>query len=74
VVSPLLWVVGASTPIIHGIDLENSSGLDPLESDDDFFVLPAMALTIAVSIFSKFRKINLAFQSASISPDSPPPR
>jgi hypothetical protein len=51
-ISPLLWVVGTSAPIIEGIDLENSSGFDPLETEDDFFLLPAMALTIAGSIFS----------------------
>jgi hypothetical protein len=74
VVSPLLLVVGTYTPVIQGIDLENSSGVDPLETDDDLFVLPAIAFTIAVSIFSKFRKINLEFQSPFLSPVSPPPK
>ena len=74
VVSPLLWVVGTSTPIIEGIDLENSSGVDPLETEDDFFLLPAMALTIAGFIFSKFTAINLDFQPAYLPPILPPPK
>ena len=73
-VSPLLWIIGTSTPIIRGIDLENSSSFDSSESEDDFFVVLVGEPTIAVSIFSKFRAINLDFQSASLPPDSPPPR
>jgi hypothetical protein len=74
VVSPLLWVVSTSTPIIDGIDLENSTGVDLLESDDDFLLLLVGELTIAVSIFSKFRKIILDFQSTFLPPILPPPR
>ena len=73
-VSPLLWVVGISTPIIDGIDLENSSGFDLLESDDDFSVPAVVDLTIAGLIFSRFRSMHLSFQSAFLSPDSPPPK
>lgn len=74
VLLPVLLIVGTSTPSIHAIDLENSSSFDSSEFDDDFFVLLVGELTIAVSIFSKFRGINLDFQSAFLSPDSPPPR
>lgn len=74
VLLPVLLIVGTSTPSIQAIDLENSSSFDPSEFDDDFFVLLVGELTIAVSIFSKFRGINLDFQSAFLSPDSPPPR
>jgi hypothetical protein len=71
---PLLWILGASTPIIHGIDIENSSGFDESEFDDDFSIPAVVDLTIAGLIFSRFRSMHLIFQSAFLSPDSPPPK
>ena len=73
-VSPLLFIVGTSAPSMYGIDLENSSGLDESEFDDDFSVPAVDDLTIAGLIFSRFKSIRLAFQSAFLSPDSPRPK
>ena len=71
---PMLFAVGMSVPNIPVIDLENSSEFDESEFDDDFFVLAVVELKVAASIFSRFRAINLDFQSAFLAPDSPPPK
>jgi hypothetical protein len=73
-ISPLLFIVGTSAPGIYGIDLENSSGFDESEFDDDFSVSAVVNPTIAGLIFSRFSSMHLVFQSAFLSPDSPPPK
>ncbi len=73
-VPPLLFIVGASASSVYEIDLENSSGFDESEFGDDFFVPTVVDLTIARLKFSRFRSIHLAFQSAFLPPDSPPPK
>jgi hypothetical protein len=73
-VLPLVFIVGPSALGIYGIDLENSSSFNESEFDDDFSVPPVVDITTSGLIFSRFRSIHLAFQSAFLSPDSPPPK
>jgi hypothetical protein len=73
-VSPLLFTGGISAPSLYGIDLENSSGFDESDIDDDFSTSAVVDLMIAGLILSRFRSMYLAFASAFLSPDSPPPK
>lgn len=73
-VSPLFYIVGMSATSIYGIDLENSSGFDEPELDDDFSVPAVKDLTVANLISSRFRSIRLASRTAFLPPDSPPPK
>jgi hypothetical protein len=63
-----------SAPEISGIDAENYNLFDHAEFDDDFFVISIVGAAIAEQNFSKSRSTNLDFQSASLSPVSPPPK
>jgi hypothetical protein len=63
-----------SAPGISRIDIENYSLIDHTESDDDFFVISIVGVTIAELSFSKSRLANLGFRPASLSPVSPPPK
>jgi hypothetical protein len=74
VISPFLFIVGVPTPSIYGLDLENSSGLDEPAFDDDFSVPDVVDPAIGGWIFSRFRSMHLVFQSALLSPNSPPPK
>ena len=74
VISPLPSIVDTSARSIDGIDLENSSSFDELQSDDDFSVPSVRDLIPGELIVSRLRSIRLAFQSAFLSLDSPPPK
>ena len=74
VIAPLLCIIGTPAPSSYGIDLENSSDFDESEFDDDFSVTTVVDLTLTGLISSRFRSMHLAFQSAFLSPDSPPPK
>jgi len=74
VILPLLYVVGLSLPEISGVDLRNYALLDQVEFDEDFFIVKIMGTIIAGQCFSKSRPMNLDFQTACLSPVSPPPK
>jgi hypothetical protein len=74
VILPLLYVVGLSLPEISGVDLRNHNLLDQVEFDEDFFIVTNMGTIIADQCYSKSRPKNLAFQTACLSPVSPPPK
>jgi hypothetical protein len=74
VILPLLYVVGLSIPEISGGDLRNYNLLDQVEFDEDFFIVIIMGTIIADQCFSKSRLMNLDFQTACLSPVSPPPK
>ena len=74
VILPLLIAVGLSKPEISEIDLRDYHMLDQLEFDEDFIIVTIMGTTIADQRFSKSRLINLDFQTACLSPVSPPPK
>jgi hypothetical protein len=73
VILPLLNVVGLSIPVISGLDLGDYNLIDHSEFDEDFIVGPMIGNTTAEQIFSPSRPMNLEYQTASSSPDSPPP-
>ena len=66
--------VGPSAQEISGIDAENYNLFDHVEFDSDFIVKSILGAVIAALNFSKFRHMNLDFQSTSLSPVSPPPK
>jgi len=74
VILPMLNVVGLSVPKIFEVDLENYSLLDQVEFDEEFFIGTIIGKTIADQFLSKSRPMNLDFQTASLSPVSPPPK
>ena len=74
VISPPLLMIGTSGPNIYMIDLENSSGFDESEFDDDFSAPPVAYPSIACFVFSRFSSVSLNFQSPFLSPVSPPPK
>jgi len=74
VILPLLIAVGLSVPEISEIDLRDYHMLDQLEFDEDFIIVTIMGTTIADQFFSKSRLMNLDFQTACLSPISPPPK
>jgi hypothetical protein len=71
---PLLNVVGLSIPEISGVDLRDYNLLDHFEFDEGFIVESIMGTTIAEQFFSQSRPMNLDYQTASLSPVSPPPK
>jgi hypothetical protein len=71
---PILNVVGLSVPEISGVDLGNYNLLDQVESDEEFIIGTINGTTIADLFFSKSRLMNLDFQTAYLSPVSPPPK
>jgi len=74
VILPLHIAVGLSAPEISGVDLRDYNLLDQVEFDGDFFIVTIMGTTIADQYFSKSRPMNLDFQTACLSPVSPPPK
>jgi hypothetical protein len=66
--------VGPSAPEISGIDAENNNLFDHAEFDSDFIDKSIVGAVIAALNFSKFRSMNLDFQSTSLSPVYPPPK
>ena len=74
VILPMLNAVVLSVPKISEVDLENYSLLDQVEFDEEFFIGTVIGKTIAAQFLSKSRPMNLDFQTASLSPVSPPPK
>jgi hypothetical protein len=74
VILPMLNVVGLSVPEISGVDLGNYNLLDQVEFDEELFIVTIMGTTIAELFFLKSRPMNLDFQTACLSPVSPPPK
>jgi hypothetical protein len=66
--------VSPFTSEISGIDAENCNLFDHAEFDGDFFVTSIVGAAVAELNFSKFKPMNLDFQSTSLSPVSPPPK
>ncbi len=57
-----------------GIEMENYNLFDNADFDDDFLLLSIVGAALAELSFSKSRTTNLAFQSTSFLPVSPPPK
>jgi hypothetical protein len=74
VIQPLLVASGLSVLEISGVDLGNFNLLDHIELDEEFFTGTSVGTTIADIFFSKSRPMNLDFQTACLSPVSPPPK
>jgi hypothetical protein len=74
VILPLLNVVGLSIPEFPGVDLRDYNLLDHCEFDEGFIIESIMGTTIAEQFFLQSRLMNLDFQTASLSPVSPPPK
>ena len=74
IVLPVLSGGSSFAPRFSEIDLENYEPFDPLETDDDLFVLFVTGAIATGLIFSKSQAQALDFQSAFLSPDSPPPK
>jgi hypothetical protein len=66
--------VSTSTLEISGIDAENYDLFDHAEYDSDFILMSIVNAAITDLNFSKYRPMNLDFQSTSLSPVSPPPK
>lgn len=74
VILPIVNGISPSTPGFLEIDLEDYDTFDETDTDDDFLVSPFERAAILGSWHLKLRTINLDFQSALLSPDSPPPK
>ncbi|MCX6057481.1 MAG: hypothetical protein NTW69_04935 [Chloroflexi bacterium] len=66
--------VGLFVPEIFEVDAENYNLFEHAEFDGDFIVVSTNGAEIADLNFSKYRPMNLDFQSAYLSPGSPPPK
>ena len=71
---PMLNVVGLSVPEVSEVELGNYNLLDQIESDEEIFIGTIIGMAIAYQFFSKSRPMNLDFQTATLSPASPPPK
>jgi hypothetical protein len=73
-IPPMLNVVVLSAPEISGVDLGNYNLFDQVEFEEEIFVGTIIGAMIAFQFFSKSRLMNLDFQTAYLSPVSPPPK
>ena len=74
VILPLLNAAGLSIPEIFRVDLKDYNLLEQVESDEEFYIVIIMGTTIVDHLFLKSRPMNLDFQTACLSPVSPPPK
>jgi hypothetical protein len=74
IVLPVLTGDSSCAPRFAEIDLENYDPLNPLETDDDLFILFITGGIATGLTFSESRAQELDFQAAFLSPDSPPPK
>jgi hypothetical protein len=74
IVLPIMSEDGSRASMFSIIDFENYDPSYQTETDDDLFALLITGLGMAGLFFSKSWMRDLSFQSAFLSPESPPPK
>ena len=74
VILPMINVVGLPMLEISEADPGNYNLFDQADFDEEYFVVTIVCVTTTGLIFSKSRPMDLDFQTACLSPDSPPPK
>ena len=74
IILPMINVAGLFVPEISEADPETYNLFDQSDFDEEYFIVLVLCVTATGLIFSRSRPMDLDFQSAYLSPDSPPPK
>jgi len=74
VILPILNAIDISVLEISEVGPEGNQPSNPIESDDEVFIVTIVAAALAVLFFSKSRSLNLDFQTVYLAPLFPPPK
>ena len=70
-------MVSAFSPMVvefSEVETENNNPSNQVEFDEELLLETILSATMAALLFSKFRCLNLDFQTISLSPHFPPPK
>ncbi len=71
---PIFNVVGIPAIEISEVNSENFNFINQAEFDEEYSILTIVSATIAGLVFSKYKPINLNFQTVCLLPHFPPPK